>query len=302
MRTRRLGSTGLRVSELGFGCASWWGKAAFDERQAAALVHEAIAGGVSLFDTGAAYSEGQAEPRLGRALKGRDTSDLTIATKAGTRFEGGRIVRDMSPGAVVASAERSLLRLGLDRLDILQLHGPAVAELTDDLLTALTELKTRGLVRAVGVNSFDPEVIAHAITLTPVDLVMVDYNVLRPEREALIGRARAAGKGVLAGMPLAMGHTRPIMARLKAPRDLWYAARGVARHAEEMRLGARFRFLHDLDDLTGAQAALGFVLENPDVSAAVFGTTRIEHLRENLKASGRAYPTSVMARIRAAQM
>jgi aryl-alcohol dehydrogenase-like predicted oxidoreductase len=302
MRTRRLGSTGLRVSELGFGCASWWGKAAFDERQAAALVHEAIAGGVSLFDTGAAYSEGQAEPRLGRALKGRDTSDLIIATKVGTWFEGGRIVRDMSPVAVVASAERSLLRLGLDRLDILQLHGPAVAELTDDLLTALTELKTRGLVRAVGVNSFDPEVIAHAITLTPIDVVMVDYNVLRPEREALIGRARAWGKGVLAGMPLAMGHTRPIMARLKAPRDLWYAARGVVRHGEEMRLGARFRFLHDLEGFTGAQAALGFVLENPDVSAAVFGTTRIAHLRENLAASGRAYPAAVMARIRAAQM
>jgi 1-deoxyxylulose-5-phosphate synthase len=302
MRTRRLGSTGLRVSELGFGCASWWGKAAFDERQAAALVHEAIAGGVKLFDTGAAYSEGQAEPRLGRSLKGRDTSDLIIATKAGTRFEGGRIVRDMSPAAVSRSAEESLKRLGLDRLDILQLHGPATGELTDDLLAALTDLKTRGLVRAVGVNSFDPEVIAHAITLTPVDVVMVDYNILRPEREAMIGRARAAGKGVLAGMPLAMGHTRPIMARLKAPRDLWYAARGVARHGEEMRLGARFRFLHELGDLTGAQAALGFVLENPDVSAAVFGTTRIEHLRENLKASGPPYPAAVMARIRAAQL
>lgn len=302
MRTRRLGSTGLRVSELGFGCASWWGKAAFDERQAIALVHEAIAGGVTLFDTGAAYSDGEAEPRLGRALKGRDTSDLTIATKAGTRFERGRIVRDMSPAAITASAEASLMRLGLERLDILQLHGPSAGELTDDLLAGLTNLKTRGLVRAMGVNSFDPAVIEHAIGLDPIDVVMVDYNVLRPEREPLIGRARAVGKGVLAGMPLAMGHTRPMTHRLKGPRDLWYAARGLARHGEEMRLGARFRFLHEQGDLTGAQAALGFVLENPDVSAAVFGTTRIEHLRENLKASGLVYPAAVMAKIRAAQM
>lgn len=301
MRTRRLGSTGLRVSELGFGCASWWGKPAFDERQAIALVHEAIAGGVTLFDTGAAYSEGQAEPRLGRALKGRDTSGLVIATKAGTRYEGRRIARDMRPAAIAASAESSLRRLGLDRLDILQLHGPSAAELNDDLLATLTDLKTRGLVRATGVNSFDPAVIELAIKLSPIDVVMVDYNVLRPEREPLIARAAAAGKGVLAGMPLAMGHTRPIFARLKAPRDLWYAARGIARHGEEMRLGARFGFLHELNELTGAQAALGFVLENPHVSAAVFGATRVEHLRENLRASGLAYPPAVMAKIRAAQ-
>jgi len=287
---------------LGLGCASWWGKRAFDERQAVALVHEAMARGVTLFDTGAAYSDGEAEPRLGRALKGRDTSDLIIATKAGTRFERGRIVRDMSSAAITSSAEASLRRLRLDRIDILQLHGPSAAELNDDLLAALNDLKARGWARAVGVNSFDPAVIEHAIGLGPIDVVMVDYNVLRPEREPLIAKARAAGKGVLAGMPLAMGHTRPISARLKAPRDLWYAARGLARHSEEMRLGARFRFLHEQGDLTGAQAALGFVLENPDVSAAVFGTTRFEHLRENLKVSGLVYPSAVMAQIRAAQM
>lgn len=301
MRYRPLGSTGLTVSELGFGCASWWGKARFAEATAVGLVHEAIDRGVTLFDTGASYSGGEAEPRLGRALKGRDASRLVIATKAGTYHAGGgRIARDMSPAAIAASAERSLKNLGLEVLGLLQLHGPSAGEL-DAAMETLAELKARGLVRAVGLNSFDPAVIEHAIGLPGVDVVMVDYNVLRPEREPLIARAAAAGKGVLAGMPLAMGHTRPLLARLRGPQDIWYAARALARHRGELRRGARFRFLHRLPELTGSQAALAYVLANPHVSAAVFGATRPAHLRENLAASGLALPDGVMARIHGAQ-
>ncbi|WP_296597442.1 aldo/keto reductase [Phenylobacterium sp.] len=302
MRYRPLGRSGLTVSELGFGCASWWGKPRFDERTALGLVHEAIDRGVTLFDTGASYSAGEAEPRLGRALKGRDASRLVIATKAGTYHAGGgRIARDMTPAAIVASAERSLRNLGLETLGLLQLHGPAIHELDEPMLAALAGLKARGLARAVGLNSFDPAVIEHAIGLEVFDAVMVDYNVLRPEREPLIARAAAAGKGVLAGMPLAMGHTRPLLSRLKGPQDLWYAARALAKHRGELVRGQHFTFLHRLPDMTGSQAALAYLLANPGVSAAVFGATRPAHLRENLAASGRVLPDGVMARIHAAQ-
>jgi len=300
MRYRPLGATGLTVSELGFGCASWWGKPRFAERVAIGLIHEAIDHGVTLFDTGASYSAGEAEPRLGRALKGRDTSGLVIATKAGTYHAGGgRIARDMSPAAIAASAERSLKNLGLETLSLLQLHGPSIPEL-EAALETLAALKARGLVRAVGLNSFDPAVIEHAVGLAGIDVVMVDYNVLRPEREPLIARAAAAGKGVLAGMPLAMGHTKPLLARLRGPQDLWYAARALARHRGELRRGARFRFLHRLADRTGSQAALGYVLASPHVSAAVFGVTRPEHLRENLATPDLS--EDLMVRIHAAQM
>lgn len=302
MHYRPLGRTGLTVSELGFGCASWWGKPRFDEGTALGLVHEAIDLGVTLFDTGASYSAGEAEPRLGRALKGRDVSKLVIATKAGTYHAGGgRIARDMTPGAIVASAERSLRNLGLETLGLLQLHGPSTAELDDEMQAALESLKARGVAQAIGLNSFDPEVIDHAIGLPVIDAVMVDYNVLRPEREPLIARAAAAGKGVLAGMPLAMGHTRPLLARLRGPQDLWYAARALAKHGDELRRGRRFGFLHRLPEWSGSQAALAYVLANPDVSAAVFGATRPSHLHENLQASGRELPAEVMARIRSAQ-
>lgn len=301
MRYRSLGQTGLNVSELGFGCASWWGKPRFDEATAVGLVHTALDRGVTLFDTGASYSAGEAEPRLGRALAGRDTSGLVIATKAGTYHAGGgRIARDMTPAAIAASAERSLRNLGLDALGLLQLHGPSIPEL-DAAIGVLVDLKRRGVIRAAGLNSFDPAVIAYAVGVPEIDVVMVDYNVLRPEREPLIRRAAAAGKGVLAGMPLAMGHTRPLLSRLQGPQDLWYAARALAKHRGELSRGARFRFLHRLPDLTGSQAALAYVLANRDVSAAVFGATRPEHLSENLAASGLVLADGVTARIRAVQ-
>jgi aryl-alcohol dehydrogenase-like predicted oxidoreductase len=300
MRYRPLGRTGLTVSEIGFGAASWWGRPAFSERTAIDLVRAAVEGGVTFFDTGASYSQGAAEPRLGRALKGLDAGRLVIASKAGTVFEGGRVRRDFAPAAIVASAERSLRRLGLDALPLLQLHGPAVGDLTDELRAALAGLKARGLVRALGINSFDPAVIDHSIGLPDIDVVMVDYNVLRPEREPLIARAAAAGKGVLAGMPLAMGHTGLQVARIRAPRDLWYAARGLLRHPTEVRRGARFGFLSRLEGMTGAQAALAYVLANRNVACAVFGTTRMAHLAQNLAASGMVLPEAVAARIRAA--
>jgi aryl-alcohol dehydrogenase-like predicted oxidoreductase len=300
MLYRPLGRTGLTVSEVGLGCAGWWGRPAFPEREALGLVHRAIDVGVTLFDTGASYSAGQAEPRLGRALADRDPGKLVVATKAGTYHAGGgRIARDVSAAAVVASAERSLRNLGLEVLPLLQLHGPAVHELTDELLAALEGLKARGLVRALGVNSFDPAVIEHVLALAAFDVVMIDYNVTRTDREPLIARAAAAGKGVLAGMPLAMGHTGLKVANIRGPQDIWYAARGLVRHRREVREGARFAFLHRLPEMTGSQAALAYVLGNAQVSAAVIGTTRIAHLEEDVAASGLALDPAVSARIRA---
>ncbi|MDP3659862.1 aldo/keto reductase [Phenylobacterium sp.] len=294
MLYRSLGATGLVVSEIGFGCASYWGKPQFAERDAVGLVHQAIEAGVIFFDTGASYARGEAEPRLGRALKGRDASRLVIASKAGTRHAGGgRIVRDMSPAGVVASAEASLQRLGLDVLPLLQLHGPAISELDEPLLAALEGLRTRGLVRALGVNSFDPAVIEHVLGLAAFDVVMVDYNILRPERAGLVARAAAAGKGVLAGMALGMGHAQLQVLKLRGPQDLWYAARGLVRHREEMRRGARVAHLLNQPGMTPAQVALAYVLDDANVACAVVGTTRPGHLAQNVAASGMSLPASV---------
>lgn len=297
MLYRPLGNTGLKVSEIGLGCASWWGQRQFSEAQAHRLVHAALEHGVTLFDTGASYSKGNAEPRLGRALKGRNTDHLIVATKAGTRFEAGRIVRDMSLTAIEASVVRSLRNLGLESLPLLQLHGPSLEELTEEFVAALQNLKVRGLIRNLGLNSFDPLVIERAIALPSIDVVMIDYNVLRPERATLVSSAAAAGKGVLAGMALAMGHTSQKTLKFPAIRDVWYALRALKNHRSDIVKGAKFGFLNHLSHMTGSQATLAFVLEHIGVSAAVIGTTRMAHLIENIGASGLTLTPETLAEI-----
>jgi aryl-alcohol dehydrogenase-like predicted oxidoreductase len=302
MLSRPLGRTGLKVSEIGFGAASFWGHPAFSESEAQRLVHRALDLGVTLFDTGPAYSRGQAEARLGRALAGRDASGLVVATKAGTRFEGGRVRRDMSLAAIEASLELSRRRLGLETLPLVHLHGPSVQELVPDFLGGLERLRGRGLFQRLGVNSFDPDVIEVALALPEIDTVMVDINVLRPERVALAARAAAAGKGVLAGMPLAMGHTAPKSWRNLRLRDAWYLARALKNHRADRAAGRRFRLLHGRTDITGAQAALAWVLGVEGVSAAVVGTTRRDHLEDCAAASGRSLPPDLAGAIAEAQV
>ena len=301
MEQRPLGRTGLSVSAIGFGAASFWGHPAFPEADALRLVHRSLDLGVTLFDTGPAYSRGQAEARLGLALAGRDPSSLVIATKAGTRFEGGRVRRDMSLAAIEAGLELSRRRLGLDVLPLVHLHGPAAAELTPDFLGGLERLRERGLFLHLGVNSFDPAVIEAAMGLPGIDTVMVDVNVLRPGRVPLVVRAAAAGKGVLAGMPLAMGHTAPSRLRDLRPSSLWYVLRALKNHRADMSAGRRFRFLHEQPDITGPQALLAWTLAVPGVSAAIAGTTRLGHLDENVSAAGLSLPAPLAARIQAAQ-
>ena len=162
-------------------------------------------------------------------------------------------------------------------------------------------MRDRGLFRHLGVNSFDPTVIDAALALPQIDTVMVDINVLRPERIPLAARAAAAGKGVLAGMPLAMGHTAPRAWRNLGLRDAWYLARALKSHRADMAAGRRFRFLHGRSDISGAQAALAWALGVPGVSAAVVGTTRLAHLEDAAAAPGLALPAELAALIAEAQ-
>lgn len=305
MLYRRLGRTGLQVSEIGLGCASFWGKQIFNETDAIRLVHAAAEHGVTFFDTSPSYSSGNAEPRLGRALAGlTNKNDLVIATKVGTQLDRrGRAYKDWSPATVRGSVEASLQRLKLDAIPLLQLHGPAVTDLTDSLLGALERLKQEGKIRHLSVNSFDMDVIAHVMTLPNFSAVMIDYNILRPQRAAIIKQLAARGFGILAGHALAGGlYSRPWLGN-GSIRDLWYAARAWKNHRTDLARSRHFHFLNDEKDRTAGEIALAWVLANPDISCAVFGTTRLPHLLSILNASGKPLDGDLLARIeRAAEL
>lgn len=297
---RALGATGLEVSELGFGAGSYWGKPSFPEDRAVALVRQALDAGVNLFDTGPSYSGGEAEARLGRALSGLPREDLVIATKVGTRLDDRRRpAKDFGPDSMRRSLEASLRRLGLERLPLLFLHGPSIDDLGDPTLAFLEQVRRDGLVAHVGLNSFQPAVIGRSLELDVFDCLMIDYNILRIEREPLIAAWADAGKGVLAAGALARAVVGNRLLRLRGGADLWYLARALGTRRRDLVRGRRYRFIDRVPDWTGAAVALAFVLRNPQVHAALVGTTDPDHLADNLAVPGRQLPAAVERRLRA---
>jgi aryl-alcohol dehydrogenase-like predicted oxidoreductase len=300
---RSLGNTGLRLSEIGFGAASYWGKKAFDEASAIRLIHAAIDHGVTFFDTGASYSGGNAEPRLSRALAGlANKHDLVIATKAGSRIDRwGKWREDFSASGVRQTVEASLVRLQLDAIPLLNLHGPEIVNLTDNLLETLTRLKEEGKIRHLGVNSHNMDVVEHVMTIPLFGTVMFDYNILRPEREPVIAKLAARGFGILAAMALAGGLFSKERFRLRGLQDPWYIVRVLKNHRSDLRRARHFRFLDD-ETRTGAEIALAWVLRRPEINCAVVGTTRMHHLLANLRASGETIDDDLLEKIRNAQL
>lgn len=297
MLYRKLGKTGLIVSELGLGCASYWGKAIFSEADAIRLVYAAVDRGVTFFDTGASYSRGNAEPRLGRALAGlSNRHDLVVSTKAGSYADSrNRRREDYSAQGVRRTVEASLKRLGLDAIPLLHLHGPKIGQLTPDLLETLQRLMDEGKVRHLSVNSHDMSVIEHVATVPQFGAVMIDYSVLRPEREGIMRRLVEANIGVLAGTSLGGGFFRAGSFAVRGLQDLWYIARAAKRFRAEIWRGLKF------DQSISTEAALAWVLANKDVSCAVFGTTRMGHLMSNLRATGLPLDADTLRVIQRAQ-
>jgi aryl-alcohol dehydrogenase-like predicted oxidoreductase len=297
---RRLGRTGRSTSVLGFGCSAYWAKPLFPQKAALALVEQAVEGGVRLFDTAPIYGGGLGERRLGKALKsiGR-VDELLICSKVGPYVgDDGRVQRDFSPAAVRASVQRSLERLGVDRIAGLHLHGPNVHELRPELLQALDDLKAEGLVGFVGINSFDPEVVRLGLGSPVFDSFMVEFNLIRKANAALVEEIAAAGRAAIVGSPVAQALFRPSMAPV-SPKRAWELGRALLRHRADLAAARAYGFLNHLPEMTGAQAALAWVLRSPNVACAVFATTSPDHLRQNLAAAEMRLDEALTAQIEA---
>lgn len=222
MEYRRLGERGPLVSTIGFGC--WaiggmdWGTT--DDDVSLAALRTALDGGVTLLDTADVYGRGHSEELIARLLRERDATDVVIATKAGNDFyhaseadDGGYgpIQQNYDKDYIIFAAEKSLERLGIEAIDILQLHSGDLAQLErDDPWEALETLKRAGKIKHVGwsVQSFQET--AHAPILdryhTLIDVIQVRYNVLEREAERLLfPKALEHGIGVIARIPLLFG-------------------------------------------------------------------------------------------------
>lgn len=203
--TRRLGGTGLHITELALGTAplasAFWGNTR-DTGIATAVA--AIDAGIEWFDTAPLYGLGESEERLGAALAERPEADVRVATKAGrSLLAEGDVVFDFSRDATLRQVEASLDRLGRDRIDVVHVHDPEdhMDQAIDECAAALADLREQGAISAVSVGTNHASTALTFVERAPVDLVMVAGQLtllVRTALDALLPVCRERGVPVLA--------------------------------------------------------------------------------------------------------
>jgi aryl-alcohol dehydrogenase-like predicted oxidoreductase len=298
MRTRTLGKTRREVSEIGFG--AWqigadWGDVG--EEAAMATLHAAADAGVTFFDTADVYGDGRSERLVGRLVRERPGQDLTVATKMGRRAE--QTVENYSPENLRAWNDRSRENLGVDMLDLVQLHCPPTAlYYHPEVFADLEAMVDEGRIASYGVSVERVEEALKAIEYPNVATVQIIFNVFR-QRPASLFFAEAArrGVGVIVRVPLASG-----LLSGKYTRETTFAAddhRNYNRGGDAFDVGETFAGLpfevgldavEELrplvpDGATLAQLALRWILMHDAVSTVIPGARSPEQAQANAAAA-----------------
>ncbi len=242
-----------------------------------------------------------AEERIGKILRESKIvkrNGVIISSKFGTKRDAGKYIHDWTPEWMRESVKTSLKRMGIDYLDMLMCHGPQIADMTDEFLDAMRSLKEKGLTRAIGINTFDTDVIEYVRDTKCFDFVMLDYNIMRQDREELIAQLHDVGIGVIAGAALAESLYSNRVFRIRKLKDIWYLARAFVNHRDKLAQKNNFKFMNKVEGVTSTQLALKYVLDNPAVTTAVFGTTTMSHLIENVGAVKIIIPDDIKNKIR----
>ena len=295
MKRRRVGSTRLEVSELGFGAASIGNlRAPVDDETAAATLRAAWDAGVRYFDTAPHYGLGLSERRLGAALAGLPRDEFVVSTKVGrllvpnpsptgSDLDNGFAVpddltraRDYSRDGVLRSLESSLDRLGLDRVDIVYVHDPDehLDEAIAGAVPALAELRDTGVVGAIGAGMNFWEPLLRIVRESDVDVVMLAgrWTLLDRSGEPLLAECLERGVSVVAAAVFNSG----LLARSWPPDDALFNY-GPAPQEVLARARALARVCQELGT-TLPEAAARFGLRHPAVPSVVVGTASAGHV------------------------
>ncbi|MGY1824656.1 aldo/keto reductase family protein [Geodermatophilus sp. SYSU D00079] len=312
MEFRRLGRSGLTISAIAYG--NWLTHGSQVEEDAAhACVRAALDAGITTFDTADVYAGTKAESVLGRALAGQRREGLEVFTKVYWPTGPGQNDRGLSRKHVIESCHASLRRLQTDYVDLYQAHRYDPTVPLEETMTAFADLVRAGKVLYIGVSEWRAEEIAAGAALARdlgVQLIsnQPQYSMLwRVIEDEVVPTSEKEGLSQIVWSPLAQGVlTGKYLPGQQPPAD----SRGG--HAEVG--GSMQRFLRD-DVLTRvqelrpiaadlglsmAQLAVAWVLQNPNVSAAIIGASRPEQVQDNVQAAGVTLDADVLRRIDAA--
>jgi len=310
MEYRRLGRSGLKVSEIAYG--NWLTHGSQVEEDAArACVAAALDEGVTTFDTADVYALTRAEQVLGKALGGVRRESIEICTKVFWPTGPGPNDRGLSRKHIIESANASLRRLGTDYIDLYQAHRYDHETPLVETLRAFDDLVRQGKVLYIGVSEWRPEQIAAALRIADrmgLDRIVSNqpqYNMIWRVIEAeVVPLCEREGVGQLAWSPLAQGALTgkylpgagpPAGSRATDEHGSGFITHFLA--DDVLRKVQQLKPVAEQAGLTPAQLAVAWTLQNPAVSAAIVGASRPEQIRETVKASGVRLDPAVLRRI-----
>ncbi len=311
MEYRRLGSSGLKVSEVCLGSWLTYG-GAVDDRTAEACVDKAFEVGINFFDTANVYAGGKAEEVWGRILRKFDRDDYVLATKVYFPMGPGPNDRGLSRKHIREQCDRSLKRLGVDYVDLYQCHRYDNDTPLEETLRALDDLVSAGKVLYVGFSEWPASRIAEAVGIQNrlgLDSFVSSqpyYNITGRgiEREVLPTCARHGigqivfsplGQGVLTGKYLP-GQAPPPGTRAADPSQNMFLNRGQLDDALLQKV-QQLRPLAEREGLSMAQLALAWILRNDGVSSVIVGASKPEQIADNVGAAGRKLSAETLEEI-----
>jgi len=311
MEYRRLGSSGLKVSEVCLGSWLTYG-GAVDDRTAEACVDKAFEVGINFFDTANVYADGKAEEVWGRILRKFDRDDYVLATKVYFPMGPGPNDRGLSRKHIREQCDRSLKRLGVDYVDLYQCHRYDNDTPLEETLRALDDLVSAGKVLYVGFSEWPASRIAEAVGIQNrlgLDSFVSSqpyYNITGRgiEREVLPTCARHGigqivfsplGQGVLTGKYLP-GQAPPPGTRAADPSQNMFLNRGQLDDALLQKV-QQLRPLAEREGLSMAQLALAWILRNDGVSSVIVGASKPEQIADNVGAAGRKLSAETLEEI-----
>jgi aryl-alcohol dehydrogenase-like predicted oxidoreductase len=297
MKTRILGKSSLPVSEIGLGCWQLGGDfGPVDDKTATAILSEAERRGITFWDTADVYGAGLSERRIGQFLAGRSTGTM-VATKVGR--DGALYPDGYTRDRIRTNLEGSLERLGVERLDLVQLHCVPPAILSDgEILEWMEDFKTEGLVRAWGASVETLDEALSVVAHPGLASLQIIFNLFRQDAiEQLFPRAAIHDVGIIVRLPLASG----VLAGRMQPDQVFdagdhrnYNREGAAFSQGETFSGIPFLTALSLveelrpevpDGMSMAAFAMRWLLDQPAVSTVIAGASRVRQVKENAACS-----------------
>jgi aryl-alcohol dehydrogenase-like predicted oxidoreductase len=301
LTTVQLGATGLEITRVGFGAwaiggGGWefgWGPQ--DDDKSIVTIHRALESGVNWIDTAAAYGFGRSEEVVGLALRGMPAGERPYVFTKASLIEGPgrRVEHDLSRDSILREAEASLKRLGIDAIDLYQIHRPIPEQDIEEGWAACAELKEQGLVRHIGVSNFGVEQLRRIQGIAPVETLQPEYSLIEREAEQdILPFAEREQIGVIVYSPMGSGMLTGAMTRERIahlPDDDWRKHDARFREpqlSQHLALVRRLTRVAGRHGVTPGAIAVAWTLRNPAVDGAIVGARRPDQVDPIVLAAG----------------